>query len=107
MFDIIRVPSKLVKSEGLESVSTDLIPLCPSQLVPISQATADPQDRLALKLFAIASLFLGAIGLVIVGLLIGHSFTPTVQPSPTIVVVPAPAVVQQPSKSSCLVLCSN
>lgn len=106
MSDLIRVPSKLRRIEELEPISLDLIPLYESQLLP-SQATANPQDRLALKLFAIASLSLSAVGLVVVGLVIGHSSSPVVQPSPTIVVVPAPAPVQQPSKSSCLVLCSN
>lgn len=107
MSDLIRVPSKLRRIEELEPISLDLIPLYESQLLPLSQATANPQDRLALKLFAIASLSLSAVGLVVVGLVIGHSSSPVVQPSPTIVVVPAPAPVQQPSKSSCLVLCSN
>ena len=107
MSDLIRVPSKLKRIEELEPISQVLVPLYESQLLPVSQTTADPQDRLALKLFAIASLSLSAIGLVIVGLLIARPSTPTAQPSPTIVVVPAPALVQQPSKSSCLVLCSQ
>lgn len=107
MSDLIRVPSKLKRIEELESFSLDLIPLYESQLLPVSQTTANPQDRLALKLFAIASLSLGAVGLVIIGLMLGHTSTPTVQPSPMIVVVPAPAPTQQPPKSSCLVLCSN
>lgn len=104
MSDLIRVPSKLTRSEELESV--DLIPLYEPQLHSL-QPTANLPDRLAVKLFAIASLSLGAIGLVIIGLLIARPSAPTVQPSPTIVVVPAPAPVQPTSKSSCLVLCSQ
>ncbi len=106
MSDLIRVPSKLARIEELDLVC-DLVPLYQSQLHPISQPTANSTDRLAIKLFVIAAGSLGAISLIIIGLMLGHSSVPTVQPSPTIVVVPAPAPVQQPNKSSCLVLCSN
>ena len=105
--DLIRVPSKLARIEELDLLSTDLVPLYESQLHTISKPTANSTDRLAIKLFAIAAGSLGAIGLVIIGLMLGHASTPTPQPSPTIVVVPAPAPTQQTPKSSCLVLCSN
>jgi hypothetical protein len=108
MSDLIRVPSKLARVEKPDPIPFDLVPLsCESWLHPISQPTANSTDGLAIKLFAIAAGSLGAIGLVIIGLFIGHSSAPTAQPSPSIVVVPAPAPVQQSSKSSCLVLCSN
>lgn len=100
------------KLTPIEADDSEII-LYPSRfasLAPVEEPKQQPtQDPIALKLFLIASVCLGAIGLVIVGLLMGRSSAPTVQPSPTIVVVPAPAPIstQQPSKSSCLILCSQ
>lgn len=112
-------PQKLTRiEEGMEMDLYEIQPLTAraeksAALTPIEESKQQlTQDPIAMRLFVIAFGCLGAVGLVIIGLLIGRTSTSTPTPTsipvvpspPQIVVVPAPAPT---SGSKCLAFCSQ
>lgn len=108
-------PQKLTRiEEGMEIDLYEIQPLTAraersAALTPIEESKQQlTQDPITMRLFVIAFGCLGAVGLVIIGLLIGRTSTSTptsipVAPSPPqIVVVPAPT-----PGSKCLAFCSQ
>ncbi|BAS55334.1 hypothetical protein NIES2135_53830 [Leptolyngbya boryana NIES-2135] len=107
---LVRVsPPKLVKIDELEpDRSLTLIPIEESSIT--TQPPVVMGDPLAVRIFVIACGCLGAIGLVILGMLLARPPAPVPQvqqqqPQPSIVIVPAPA--QNQSGSKCLAFCSQ